>query len=202
MRLLIKTDNGNVKIGRNVLILSTILLFLITAVSVFGITGNDYASGTTNLNTTVVQFVSLSPSTGLTQGIMFDTVYVNTAGNPARNNSAETNGGTQYNISVDSSTNGDINFWNKIAAMTCTGGNCYVNSSSSQTNETYDWSANVTVNTNIGRMGNSTSCANVAAGGNCWARYWLDVSTGVTSGNYTTTYTYCGNSTSGTAACP
>jgi len=202
MKFLIRTSLGSVKIGGNILIISAILMFLLLSTLVFAPSGNDYASGSTFLNATITQFVSITPSTALTENILFDTVYPASSGNPARNNSEGAGGGTQYNLTVDSSTTGSINFWNKIAALTCTGGNCYVNESASTTDETTGWSSNTTVGTSISIMGNSTvNCTSVAADGNCWIRYYLDVSTGVTSGNYSTTYTYCGNSTAGSAEC-
>jgi len=167
------------------------------------VSGAEYTVGSTNLTATVQQYISLIPSEALAAGINFGTIYSGTTGNPALNNSNGVDGGTAYNITVDSSTTVSVNFWHKLESdLPCAGGTCTVRASASKTNATHGFSTNETVETTWKVIGNSTvNCTDVSPGGNCWIKYYLDVSSGVVSGTYQTTYWYCGNATTGTATC-
>jgi len=185
---------------------SLIAVFVLSSVSVIYFTGlafsDETATGTLPLNFTVAQLISIIPSTNMTDGITFSSVNANTNGNPALHNSDGDSGGSTSYWTVDATTSSDAAFWNKLTApITCTGGTCTYHVSGSNATATTDFSANSTFdNTKYTAIGN---CTVVAVSSSCYGRYFLDVSTGVSSGDYggATAYTYCANATTGNTAC-
>jgi len=144
--------------------------------------------------------ISISLSTELTNGILFGIVSPNSNNNPARNNT-NCAGGTCYYFTVDGSSTSSASFHNKLSsAITCTGGTCTTYVSGSSTSSTSGFSANSAFNSNFIAIPN---CDSIAISGNCWTKYFLDISSGVTSGNYGsgTSYTYCANATLGSTVC-
>jgi len=158
----------------------------------------EYATGSTTLNVTVKQYIAISVSQALQDGIRFGVVYANTNGNPALNNTSGPNGGTEYNITIDSSTSSDVNIFDAISAQLCT--NCDVKHSTNITQADGDvWTTNTSITvTDYDALGN---CNNLSPGSNCWIRYYLDVGSNVQSGDYQVTYCWCVNSTVGQATC-
>lgn len=164
----------------------------------------EYQSGTVPLNFTVAQLVSITRSAEMINGIIFGSVNPNSNGNPARNNSNYVGGtnSTAYNFTVDASSTSSAMFNNKLtASITCTGGTCTYNVGGSSTGNWTEFSTNSTFDdTEYTAIGN---CGTIAAGSNCWTKYYLDVSSGVSSGDYggATAYTWCGNATTGSTTC-
>jgi len=181
------------------------LVSLVVAYAIFGtsVLSAESASGTTTLNFTIVQSISVTPSVALTDGIIFGTISPNTNYNPALNNTgcAATTSGC-YNWTIDSTTSSNVAFFNKLAAaITCTGGTCAFTESGSNT---YPGNTGFGTNTSFStQYVNVSSCYNIAAGSFCYARYYINVSSGVTSGDYggANKYGYCVNSTVGATAC-
>ena len=170
----------------------TQLMSLICALSLFA--GYAYAAttetGTTSIDATVNVFVDIIPSSGLAAGIDFGNVDPNTIGNAAYNNT-DCNSGTCYNISVDSASNVDVDFYHDLQGTL--GAGLYVNESASVTNETTSFSTNTTVTTSYTIIGNSTlNCTAISGGDSCWVAYFLDVDSGTAGGAKSNTYEYCG----------
>jgi hypothetical protein len=165
---------------------------------VLAITGQEYAVGTTPLNVTVVQYVSITPSAGIIRGILFGTVYANSYGNPAENDTTGPGGGTEYYLTVDSSTTSNINFFDRTPTDLPSGLVDY--NRANRTSATGPWTANYTIGIEWKNIA-GTECSNIPPGGSCYIQYFLNVSFGVISGVYNTTYYYCGNATSGNATC-
>jgi hypothetical protein len=192
-----------IKMNLKTLVCISILLALLPVAIVLAdsITGQEYAVGTTPLNVTVVQYVSITPSAGIIRGILFGTVYANSYGNPAENDTTGPGGGTEYNLTVDPSTTSNINFFDKTPTdLSCTGGTCTDFNRASRTSATGPWTANYTIGIEWKNIA-GTECSNIPPGGSCYIQYFLNVSSGVISGVYNTTYYYCGNATSGNATC-
>jgi len=132
-------------------------------------------------------FVEITLSKALLDGITFDTVIPNTVGNPARNNSHPE---TRYNVTVGSSSTQNLDFYVKLNESFETG--IYINESSSTTSASSGFTMNTTVNATWSTLGNSTSnCTNLAVGNSCWMRLYFDVGN-VPSGYKQREYTICG----------
>lgn len=168
------------------LIMITVLSIAMTATTVIAPT---FETGNTTLNASVNVFVDIIPSTQLNTGIFFDAVDPNTLGNPAQNNT-NCASGTCYNVTVDSGSNVNIDFYNALSAN-ITG--LTVNESSSITSSSTVFSTNTTIIDSYSIIGNTTvNCTNVTGSGNCWSKYYLDVAASTTGGTKSTTYKYCG----------
>jgi len=186
---------------------SLVTLFILSAILTIYLTSSVFsaetATGTVPLNFTVAQLLSVTKSTEMTTGILFGSISPDNTFHAARNNTAGAGGGTQYNWTIDTSSTSNAAFYNKLsAAITCTGGTCTFQVSGSSTSGTAGFSTNSTFSeTAYTAIGN---CNNIDKnGGNCWTRYFLNVSIGVASGDYgtATSYAYCANATSGSTAC-
>lgn len=158
---------------------------------VINVSANDtlgnIACNSTTFN--VSKYVEIIISQTLQQGISFDLIHPGTVGNPALNNSGLANGGTQYNITVGSSSNTNITFYHKINETMI---GIYLNESSSRTSENDGFSSNITLATEWKIMGNSSvNCSNVGIGESCWIRYFIDVSGGIPSQYFEKTYYFC-----------
>jgi hypothetical protein len=179
----------------------SVLLVLLRVAMVLAITGQEYVTGSTVLNVTVAQYVSITPSAGITRGILFGTVYANSYGNPAENDTTGTGGGTEYYLTVDSSTSSSVNFFDKTSPdLSCTGGTCTDFNRANKTSATGPWTGNYTIGTEWKKIA-GTECDGITPGNSCYIQYFLNVSSGVSSGNYSTTYYYCANTTAGSATC-
>jgi len=181
MKVTIKRDHV-VPIG-----LASLLALMFLASGIYAAT---YEVGTTTLNASVNVFVEIVPSTQLDEGIFFGSVDKDTIGNPAQNNS-NCDSGTCYNVTVDSASNVNIDFYNDVTATLAA--TMYINETSSTTDSQTGFSTNTTVDTSYSIMGNtSVNCTDVVANGNCWSKYYLDVASGTSGGIKSTTYQYCG----------
>jgi hypothetical protein len=168
---------------------------------------NDtYGNEDTNTTTfTVNKWVELIPSQGILNGVQFVDVDAGTTLNPARNNTSNPSGGTEYNITVDPVSNTNVDFYHKgddlvhlqISTEIIAVGN--VSEASSTLNETNGFSALTGLATAWSIMGDSAvNCTDVSrASGNCWVKYWLDVPGPIRGGTYNTSYYFCGVYTGG-----
>jgi len=137
---------------------------------------------------TTQNIVEIFLSQALIDGIMFDTVFSNTFGNPARNNSHPE---TRYNVTVGPSSTQNLDFYVKLNETFETG--IYVNETSSITSDLSDFSINTTVADSWTILGNSTSnCTGITIGNNCWMRLYFDVGQEVPPGYKQKNYTICG----------
>ncbi len=135
----------------------------------------------------VEDFVEITLSQALLDGIMFDTVTPNTVGNPARNNSHPE---TRYNVTVGSSSTQNLDFYVKLNESFETG--IYINESSSITSAFSAFITNTTVGDNWSILGNSTfNCTDMVIGNNCWMRLYFDA-VNVPSGYKQRNYIICG----------
>ena len=143
-------------------------------------------------NTTVSlsNIIELTLSQALTKGIMFGDITPNTIGNPARNNTSGPSSGTEYNITVGTSSTNNIDFYVKLNQTFEAG--IYINETSSTTSTSSGFSTNTTIIDSWSILGNSThNCTNVVIGNNCWMRLYFDVGS-VPSGYKQRNYTICG----------
>lgn len=143
-------------------------------------------------NTTVSlsNIVEITTSQALSKGIIFGDITPNTKGNPARNNTSGPSSGTEYNLTVGSSSTNNLDFYVKLNETFETG--IYINESSSSTSASSIFSTNTTVDASWSILGNTTSnCTNIVVGGNCWMRLYFDVSN-VPSGYKQRNYSICG----------
>lgn len=129
--------------------------------------------------------IAITPSTALTQGILFNILSSNTIGNPAINNSIG-----YYNITIDPSSTVSVDIYTNLSSVFDSG--IYVNESSSTTSETSTFSTNTTITGSWTILGNSTyNCTALNDNANCWIRFFMDVALGVSSGNKNRTFSYC-----------
>jgi hypothetical protein len=139
--------------------------------------------------TTTAVVVEVILSQALSDGIMFDDVEAGSTGNPARNDTTGANGGTDYNLTVGSASNVNIDFYNKVTGIEA---GMFVNESSSITSESTGFSTNTSVTGTWTVLGDSSvNCTDVAVGNNCWIRFYLDVNSSVLSGYKEWNWTYC-----------
>lgn len=175
--------SSKILIGIGSILLS--MLFLVTV---------GYApiseTGNTTLNASVNVFVDIIPSTQMDEGIFFGDVDPGTVGNPAQNNT-NCDSGTCYNITVDSGSNVDLDFYHDLTSVLYA--TMYVNESASITDHQTGFSTNTTVSTSYSIIGNTTlNCTDISASGSCWIMYYLDIDAGTAGGAKSTTYEYCG----------
>jgi hypothetical protein len=142
-------------------------------------------------------FISISVSQALLDGITFGTINPNTNDNPAINNTNGVEGGTAYNITIDSSTTVNVDLYNDASGNLVSGsyiiaiGNVTHKSNiTSNTGDNLVATDSIALSTTYSIIGNNV-CQSLAANSNCWIRYWLDSPTAQPPGNYTTTYKYC-----------
>jgi len=172
-------------------------------------------TGSTVMNASVGNVVSLTVSPAITRGILYGSINAGTNNNMAENDttsSAYTNC-TEYYIANGASSTGDINLWHYAPDMDREGNPDYilignVTHEANQTangvnvNITATTDGSVQMTTSYSRIGGASApCDNLAAGSECYIAYWLDVPSGIPDGVYNTTYYYCGNLTVGSAAC-
>ena len=189
MKIVIKHNRGEVSFNSKWLLLISGIFSLLLLSGVALAPTEETVQ--TELNATVNVYIDIVPSTALyPYGIQFGNVDPGTTGNPAMNNSNSPTGGTGYNISVDPTTNVNVDFGNALSSA-ISGFTVY--ESSSVTNETYGFSTNTTITTSYTVVGNSTlNCTNVAPSSGCWMKYFLDVAGGTSAGVKSTTYKICG----------
>jgi len=194
MILNIKTGNEMMTFDKKKLLILSIASLLALAMSFSSVIAPTSETGTTSMNITVNVFIDITPSTGLTQGIIFDTSDPNTIV-AARNNTNCASSGTCYNVTIDSATNSNIDLFDKINATFTA---ITVNVSASVTSSSASFAANQTLTNGYV---SPTGCTNIAAAANCWLRYFADIGAAA-SGTQTRTYSYCGVQTgAGSGAC-
>jgi hypothetical protein len=195
--------------------LTIILLFLLLLVliSFFGytrLTGfATYQKGSVIMNATVGAWVAINPSSSVISGILFGSLNPNTNNNMAENDttSDDYTNCTDYNITIDTSSNTNVDLYNKAEGdLNLIGDGVFikienVTLGSNQTadgnnvNMTATTDGTIPLNTTwliIGSITtNSGPCYNVNEGDNCYIAYWLDVPS-IIPGTYNTSYYYCG----------
>lgn len=201
-----------------IILLSVLLLIVLSFFGYTRITGfATYQYGTTTMNATVGAWVAITPSSTITAGISFGNINPGTNNNTALN---DTTGPpvncTGYNISIDTSSNVNVDLYNDALGDLTSGGNTIgiknVTLEANQTNcgrnvnITLTSGGSVQLNTTYLIMGNYSNttgpCGNVAAGNACHISYWLNVPSSQVTGTYSTTYKYCGvQQTIGVGSC-
>lgn len=161
---------------------------------------------TTEMNASVNEYVSITASANLTAGIVFPKSNPGIINVEASGNNGTSN--TKLNIQVDSSTNDNIAFKDKASADLTSGGDTIViGNVTNDVNTTIDGSnmndGETTASklaTTYGPIGDDTNdpCGAVSPGSYCYMEYFLDIPTAQAPGDYTTTYYYCGETSTGT----
>ncbi len=154
------------------------------------------------------EFVSINVSDAINWGIRFGEIEQNTNDNAALNDTNGPDGGTAYNITIDTSSTVNVDLYHDTSDDLKFGGNTILIANVSHAaNNTTNTGANlflyqnpddldsIALSKTYAIIGNNTTvfgCQDMAPGSNCWITYWLDVALGITAGNYNTTYEYCG----------
>ncbi|MEM5834283.1 MAG: hypothetical protein QXQ69_00330 [Candidatus Aenigmatarchaeota archaeon] len=158
---------------------------------VINVTANDTSGNIATNSTTfnVSKYIELTISQALIEGISFGLVNPGTVGKPALNNSGLPNGGTQYNLTLGTSSNINADFYHRINE---THSSIYINESSSRTSELEGFSSNTTLSSEWKIMGNSSvNCSAIFPGNSCWVRYFIDVEQGTSSQYFERRYCFC-----------
>ena len=210
MHVVFKTGLGSIRISVSLLITIAVVASLLSFVVV---KGDEYESGNVVMNATVGYTIAITPSSAISRGILFGSLTGGTNNNMAENDTTGTGNVTEYNITADAANTDTTEFWHYAADMDKSGttpilliGN--VTHESNKTAPDSDSNVNMTnridgvikMTTSWATIG-SGNCSAVAAGGNCYIAYWLDIPSSFTSGIYNTTYYYCGNATNGATSC-
>lgn len=192
-----------------VVLLSILILIVVSFFGYTRITGfAAYQYGTTTMNATIGAWVAITPSTSITGGILFGSINPGTNDNMAVNDTTGPAGTncTDYNITIDTSSNVDVDIFNDASGDLTSSGNVIkienVTLEANQTacgnniNMTLKTDGTIPLNTTYLIMGSNTNttgpCKSVSSGNNCYIAYWLDVPASQITGTYTTTYKYCG----------
>ncbi len=157
----------------------------------------EYQTGTTTMNVTIRGYVSIGVSSCLTNGITFSTQDPDAAGINASCNTGGADGGTGYNLTVDTSSTVNINFSHASNRTNLTDGTntfdignvTYNSNSTSNTGPILDNSTAASLSNGWGGM---ETCGTLGDGANCWAAYFLDIPTAQAPGVYLTGYCWCG----------
>ncbi len=190
-------------------LLSILILIVVSFLGYTRITGfASYQYGTTTMNATVGAWVSITPSVAITGGITFGNINPGTNNNTAVNDATGPPGAncTGYNITVDTSSNVNVDLFNDALGDLTSGGNTIrinnVTLEANQTqcgrnvNMTLTSGGSIQLNTTYLIMGNASTtvgpCKSVASGNLCHIAYWLNVPSSQITGTYATTYKYCG----------
>jgi len=195
-----------------VTLLSLLLLVLASFFGYTRITGfATYIYGNTTMNATVGAWVAITPSNTITAGISFGNINPGTNNNKALNDTTgpPSTNCTGYNISVDTSSNVNVDMFNDASGnLTSDGNTIRINNVTLEANQT-QCGANVnmtstsdgTIQLNITYLiiGNTSTTAGpcksvpyTGGGGKCHIAYWLDVPSVQVAGTYNTSYEYCG----------
>jgi hypothetical protein len=166
-------------------------------------TDNYRASNSTTFEVSV--WVSITPSQAILGGVMFGAVDPNTNDNPALNDTTGDGGGTDYNITIDTSSNVNVDLYHRATGNLVYSGNSIgINNVSHAANTTSNTGNNlddyteagdldsIAMSTSYAIIGGSGVCSNLQSSNNCWMTYWLDVPSGQVPGDYDTDYEYCG----------
>lgn len=201
------------------ILLSILLLIVVSFFGYTRITGfATYQYGSTTMNATVGAWVSITPSAAITGGISFGNINPGTSNNTALNDVTGPPGAncTGYNITIDTSSNVNVDLFNDAAGdLTAGGGTIGITNVTLEANQTQcGRNVNMTVtsggsvqlNTTYLIMGNASitagPCKAVAPGNKCHIAYWLNVPSSQITGDYATTYKYCGvQETIGSGSC-
>lgn len=180
-----------------------ILGVLLVVFSAFSSPGSSdiQQTGSTTMNVTIRGWVSLSASANLTGGIVFNDSDSGTEGNNATANWGEgQNGGSGYNLTVNSETTVIINFTQASNRSNLTTGTFTldIGNVTTNSNTTEDNGSNLLDNSTATALAYITwlgmeDCEGIAeTGGDCWVTYFLGVPTDQAPGNYQTGYCWCG----------
>ena len=177
------------------------ILVMISFTTVPSADSATYGTGETTMNVTVRGFVSLSASACMTGGIGFNDSDPGTAGNNGSCNwGIGQNGGSGYNITVETETTVTVNFTQTSNRSNLTTGTYIIDIANVTTN------SNTTEDNGTNLLDNATAtaltyitwvgmedCEGISeAGGDCWITYFLGVPTDQSPGNYWTGYCWCG----------
>jgi hypothetical protein len=215
MKIIIKTNQGNIRVSGTFLITSALATFLLLIAMIRAL---DYATSSVVMNGTVSNVVTVNVSSALQKGILFGSLTANTNDNMAQNDSTSTTqvNCTDYWIGTDPSATGSINLWHKAANMNRGGVTTDMIGIGNVTNHANKTANGVNVNMTEWRASTSTAltatwakiggasavpCDSLATGTVCYTAYWLDVPSSIPGGTYNTTYNYCGNLTYTTVSC-
>lgn len=152
---------------------------------------------TISMNATINAWISITPSEALSQGIQFGTITPGSLENNATNNTNGLYGGSAYNITIDSLTNTNVDFYNRANDLISGSnilqiGNVTHNANSTSNNGTViDPVDSIALTTSMAKLGVTGACDNLSPGSNCWIAFWLDAPQNIIGGNYATTYYFC-----------
>lgn len=213
INFIFKTNQGSIRVSLSFLIMCAIATSLLLTVIV---KAAEYSSSNVVMNATVGYTIAITPSSGLSRGILFGSLTGGANNNMAQNDTTGSGNVTQYNITADSANTDTTDFWHYALNMNKQGSSptLSIGNVTYESNKTTpDAGSNVnmtnTARHNYGQIAMTTSwgtiglgnCSAVAGGSNCYMAYWLDIPSGLSSGTYNTTYYYCGNATNGATAC-
>lgn len=161
------------------------------------------------LNATVSATVAITASTAITEeGISFGSPAVNTDNNNGTGNTngfsegSNNVGNTTYNISIDSTTDVNVNISHRLnesltkGSDVITAGNITTKHNSTNANESIwvNGTGEVTMSSdefvNL-TIDSTTDCAGLAANAECHIAFFLDVPSGTVTGDYVANYCFC-----------
>lgn len=200
---------------------SVLLLLLVLPLSTV-LAATEYKANT-SMNVTVNFYISITPSSNLTKGIEFGGLDPGTSDNICTycySNPNSTANSTSLYLTVDSTTNSNVDFFHKSYSDLSTGGAEEDISIGNVTNEANQTQGGVNINstatsdgsvelsTSFTEIGGSASspCDSVGhdGNGNCYFSFWLDIPSGHDAGDFDTDYCFCGvqnGEGSGSCAC-
>jgi len=199
-----------IKKDLSIFLISAMLLILIAFIQ-FAQSASEYKANTT-MNLTVRFYISIMPSQALSDGIQFSSVDPGTSNNFAINDTTgdyqlnSTHYSTDYYLTVDSSTNGLVDFYNKdddgFINITSSIGfsiqnvTIEANKTATGTNLNYTKAIepnNVKLTSFWTKIGGDVlaPCDATPGGQSCYILYFIDVPNGQLAGVYSTTYCFC-----------
>ncbi len=176
-------------------------ILLLVSIIMIGMKPTGYATtGSTTSNVTISTYFAIDMSINLSDGIYFG----NVSSLPAINQNATHNydngslGTTMFmNVSTDSNTNVDFCI-DANDNLKSSGGDQIVIGNESYANATTTNSSHPVLVSEVAlTTGYVMAGPNISAGSNIYYRFWLDVPTGIPSGNYNNTINFKGISTGG-----
>jgi hypothetical protein len=153
------------------------------------------------VNVTSAITISISVSAAISSGIRFGSCGANQNDCPALNNTSGADGGTEYYITLDSSSTDNADIAHRTSTHLCKDGVCTtvieignataVGNKTSSTGSNLIPGSSVSLTLSYADLSGCSGAYNLTPGQNCWIRYWLDIPASQTVGNYNTTYCYC-----------
>lgn len=179
-------DNDNSVISYIVVVGFLIAMFAFL-ISIGGVNAATSDTKTTPSNVTINQWVEISLSTELGNGVLFGTLDPDTTDNDATQNN-ETSGETYYYVEAGAANNVNIDNCIKNDQSLTKGSDTIDNG-----NYTYNWTATTDdsvpghSNTSITTAYVKTQHTDIAAGAKSYSRFWLDVPAEQSAGIYNNT---------------